>query len=161
MTFQPEARIIVMLRNPIEMLPSLHSQFVFVGIEPVEDFGTALALDEERERSGVPRGFPPRSYRSAVRYAEQVERYLDVFGRERVHVILYDDFRDDTLAAYRGVCEFLGVDPEFEPQVEVVNPNKEVRSRILRTLVKTPPEWARRCSIGSLPRTRGAVPGTR
>ncbi|HEU4803839.1 MAG TPA: sulfotransferase [Solirubrobacterales bacterium] len=143
MAFQPEARIIVMLRNPIEMLPSLHSQFVFVGIEPVEDFGTALALDEERERSGVPRGFPPRSYRSAVRYAEQVKRYLDVFGRERVHVILYDDFRDDTLEAYRGACEFLGVDPEFEPQVEIVNPNKEVRSRILQTFVKTPPEWAR------------------
>ena len=68
-----------------------------------------------------------------------MRRYLDVFGRERVHVIVYDDFRDDTLAVYMGVCEFLGVDPEFEPQIEVVDSNKEVRSRILRTAVKRPP----------------------
>jgi hypothetical protein len=51
--FSPEADIIVMLRNPFEALPSLHSQFVFVGIEPVEDFEEALALDEERERAGT------------------------------------------------------------------------------------------------------------
>ena len=94
--FQPNARIIVMLRNPVEMLPSLHSQFVFVGIEPVEDFEAALKLDAERERSGAPAGFPPSSYRSAVQYAEQLRRYFDVFGRDRVHVIVYDEFRDDT-----------------------------------------------------------------
>jgi hypothetical protein len=51
--FSPEADIIVMLRNPFEALPSLHSQFVFVGIEPVEAFEEALALDEERERAGT------------------------------------------------------------------------------------------------------------
>jgi hypothetical protein len=141
--FESEARIIVMLRNPVEMLPSLHSQFVYVGIEPVEDFAVALSLDEERERSGAPQGFPPRSYRSAVRYAEQIRRYLDVFGRERVHVILYDDFRDDILATYQRVCAFLGVDRGFKPELNVVNPNKRVRSRSLSTLVRRPPEWMR------------------
>ena len=98
------------------MLPSLHSQFVFVGIEPEEDFGSALALDAERERSGPPAGFPPRSYRSAVRYGEQLRRYLDVFGRERIHVIVYDEFRDDTRGAYREACRFLEVDPELRAE---------------------------------------------
>ncbi|HEX2388303.1 MAG TPA: sulfotransferase [Solirubrobacterales bacterium] len=141
--FQPQARIIVMLRSPVEMLPSLHSQFVFVGIEPEEDFGSALALDAERERSGPPAGFPPRSYRSAVRYGEQLRRYLDVFGRERIHVIVYDEFRDDTRGAYREACRFLEVDSSFEPNLEVVNPNKRVRSRTFRRFVRRPPEWVR------------------
>jgi hypothetical protein len=141
--FQPQARIIVMLRSPVEMLPSLHSQFVFVGIEPEEDFGSALALDAERERSGPPAGFPPRSYRSAVRYGEQLRRYLDVFGRERIHVIVYDEFRDDTRGAYREACRFLEVDPGFEPNLEIVNPNKRVRSRTFRRFVRRPPEWVR------------------
>jgi hypothetical protein len=141
--FSSRADIIVMLRNPLEMLPSLHSQFVHVGIEPVEDFERALALDEERERSGTPRGFPPHSYRSAVRYADQVRRYLDVFGRDRVHVIIYDEFRDRTRDVYRATCEFLGVDPSYVPEIEVVNPNKRVRSRALRRFVWEPPETLR------------------
>lgn len=141
--FEPRAKIIVMLRSPVEMLPSLHSQFVFVGIEPVEDFAAAFRLDPERERSGAPPGFPPRSYRSATRYGEQVRRYLEVFGRERLHVIVYDDFRDDTLGAYRETCRFLGVDPGFEPSIEVVNPNTRVRSRVMRRFVRRPPEWLR------------------
>lgn len=142
--FCPEAEAIVMLRDPVEMLPSLHSQFVYVGIEPVEDFERALELDPERERSGAPPGFPPSSYRAAVRYADQLRRYLEAFGAERVHVIVYDDFRDDTLGAYRRTCEFLGVDRAFEPEIEVVNPNKRVRSRAMRRLVRRPPEALRR-----------------
>lgn len=138
--FCPGADIVIMLRNPQEMLPSLHSQFVFVGLEPVEDFNSAWALDQERERSGTPPGFPPHSYRSAIRYAEQVRRYIEVFGPERVHVILYDDFRDDTLGVYQRTCEFLGVEPSFTPTLEVVNANKQVRSRAMRNVVSRPPE---------------------
>jgi hypothetical protein len=141
--FRSTAQILVMLRNPVQMLPSLHSQFVYVGVEPVEDFESALALDPERERDGAPRGFPPRSYRSAIRYAEQLRRYLDLFGRDRVHVIVYDAFRDDTLGAYRGVCEFLDVDAGFSPTIEIVNANKQVRSRAARRLVRKPPESLR------------------
>ena len=141
--FEPNAKVIVMLRNPIEMVPSLHSEFVYVGLEPVEDLEAALALDDERERVGPPPGFPPSSYRSAIRYDEQIRRYLEQFGPERIHYVLYDDFRDDTLGAYRGVCEFLGVDPGFEPVVEIVNPNKRVRSRLMRRFVRRPPEVVR------------------
>ena len=133
-----------MLRNPLQALPSLHSQFVFVGIEPVEDFERALDLDEERERSGAPQGFPPNSYRSAVRYSEQLKRYFDLFGRERVHVVIYDRFRERTQNEYRATCEFLGVDPNFTPEISVVNPNKRARSRALRDLVERTPEPLRR-----------------
>jgi hypothetical protein len=138
--FSPESDIIVMLRNPFDALPSLHSQFVFVGIEPVEDLARALALDPERERNGAPKRFPPRSYRSAARYSEQLARYLDVFGEDRVHVIIYDAFRDRTADVYRQTCESLGVDPDFAPEIRVVNPNKRVRSRVVRTLGRQTPE---------------------
>ncbi len=142
--FSPTAQVIVMLRNPLEMLPSLHSQLVFVGLEPVTDFACALALDAERERAGTPPGFPPRSYRAAASYAEQLRRYLDVFGAERVHVITYDDFRDDTAGVYRGACAFLGVEPGFVPDIRVINPNKRVKSPALRRLVRTPSPRLRR-----------------
>lgn len=142
--FCPDAGIIAMLRNPLTMLPSLHSQLVYWGIEPVEDFEEAFALDEERERTGAPQGFVPDSYRSAVRYGRQLRRYLDVFGPERVHVIIFDRFRDDTAGVFKETCEFLDVDPSFVPAIEVVNPNKRVRSRAMRGLVQRPPEPVRR-----------------
>lgn len=142
--FCPTAGIIAMLRNPLTMLPSLHSQLVYWGIEPVEDFEEALALDEERERTGAPDGFVPDSYRSAVRYGRQLRRYLDVFGPERVHVIIFDRFRDDTAGVFKETCEFLEVDPSFAPTIEVVNPNKRVRSRAIRRLVQRPPEPLRK-----------------
>ncbi len=153
--FSPAADIIVMLRNPLQALPSLHSQFVFMGIEPVEDFERALDLDEERERDGAPKGFPPHSYRSAVRYSEQLKRYLDVFGRDRVHVVIYDRFRERTLDEYRATCEFLRVNPSFTPEISVVNPNKRVRSRALRNLAERTPEPLRQViHVGTSQRLR-------
>ena len=142
--FCPGAGIIAMLRNPLTMLPSLHSQLVYWGIEPVEDFEQALALDEERERTGAPEGFVPISYRSAVRYGSQLRRYLDAFGPERVHAIIFDRFRDDTAGVFEETCEFLDVDPSFVPSIEVVNPNKRVRSGAIRGLLRRPPEPLRR-----------------
>jgi Sulfotransferase family len=142
-TAYPTAEIIVMVRNPIDMLASLHSEFVQREIEPVDDFTTALGLDEVREREGAPPGFPPDSYRAAVRYAEQIERYLDVFGRDRVHVILYEDLRDDALAVFRSTCVFIGVDPGFHPDLRIINPNRRTRSRWIQRLITRPPEPVR------------------
>ena len=138
--FSPGAQIIVMLRNPVEMLPSLHSEFVQQVIEPVDNFEAALSLDEERIQNGTPAGFPPHSYRDAVRYAEQIQRYLEVFSRERVHVVVYEDFRDDALSAFRDTCEFLEVDATFVPKINLINPNRRTRSRRLQRLIRKPPQ---------------------
>ena len=59
----------------------------------------------------------------------QVARYLDVFGRERVHFALLEDLAVKPRDVYRGVLEFLGVDTDFVPsEMAVVNPNSELRS---------------------------------
>jgi hypothetical protein len=135
--FDPNAKIIIMLRNPAEMLHSFHSQLIFDGRhENIEDFAEALAAEDER-RNGE--RIPPTCRRiEALRYTElatfapQIARYLAVFPRESVHFIVYDDFRRDTLREYQRVLSFLGVDNRFEPAIEVVNRNKIARSKLLR-----------------------------
>jgi hypothetical protein len=141
--FSPDALIIVMLRNPVDVMYAQHSQLVFNATEDLADFEAALEAEPDRRRGQrLPPG-PLRVenlfYRESVRFADQLERYFDVFGRERVHVVLYDDFRDDTAGAYRAVLEFLGVDNNFRPSLEVVNESKRVRSRVLQRLVFQPP----------------------
>ncbi|HEX6654950.1 MAG TPA: sulfotransferase [Candidatus Limnocylindria bacterium] len=139
----PDARIIVMLRNPVDVMYAQHSQLLFNVEENIVDFADALAAEPARRRGErLPPG-PLRVenlyYRESVQFADQLRRYLDAFGRERVLVIVYDDFRDNTPGTYRRVLEFLGVDPTVVAAFGVSNPNKRVRSRILQRLVYQPP----------------------
>jgi Sulfotransferase family len=142
--FAPDAQIIVMLRNPVDVMHAQHSQLLFNAAEDIPDFADALAAEPARHGGDrLPPG-PIRIetlyYRESVRFAEQLERYLDAFGRDGVHVILYDDFRDQTRQVYADTLSFLGVDPSFEPQIDVVNANRRVRSATLQRLIFQPPK---------------------
>lgn len=155
--YNPDAKIIVMLRHPADMLYSQHSQFLYNGNEDIQSFRDALAAEPERKRgeripasAHLPEGL---LYSETVRYAEQLERYLARFGRDRVHVILYDDFRADLPGTYRKTLQFLGVRDDFAPEFGVVNPNKRARSRRLRAFVQAPPESVKRLSRLLFPRS--------
>ena len=153
--FHPGAKIVIMLRNPVELLYSWHGWMRFHDVEPIEDFG--LALDaEERRKQGVDlpeTGFPASVffYRDLARLSVQVERYLQCFGAEQVHIVLYDDFRHCLPAAYRGTLEFLDVNPEFMPEFEVVNQNRVPRSQVVNRVLNSPPEALRRLVKAVLP----------
>ena len=154
--FCPDASIIVMLRNPVDMLYSQHSQFLYNGNEDITDFKEALEAEPERKQG---RRVPPNAhlleglfYRETARYSEQVERYFDCFGRDNVHVIIFDNFATDTATVYRDTLRFLGVDADFRPDFAVVNPNKTARSRILQYFLLAPPQSARRFARAVLPR---------
>ena len=51
-------------------------------------------------------------------YFKQVKRYLEIFGSENVHIILYQDFKNDIEVVIKKVYHFLHVDSKFEPKVE-------------------------------------------
>ncbi len=130
----PRARIVAILREPASFLRSLHLQSVQVHVETERDLRRALALEPER-RAG--RHIPPRSprpqallYSEHVRYVEQLRRYHELFGREQVLVLIYDDFRANNEATVRRVLRFLDVD-ELAP-LEMVEANPTVGVRSLR-----------------------------
>ncbi len=155
--FNPDAKIVIMLRNPAEMLYSQHSQFLYNGNEDLEDFREALAAESERKAG---RRIPKSAhlvdglfYSETVRYTEQIERYFERFRRENVHIILYDDFRADLPGTYRNLLRFLGVSDDFLPEFAVVNPNKRARSALLRNFVQEPPESIKRLSRVFFPRS--------
>lgn len=140
--FAPDARIIIMLRNPVDVMYSLHGELSFYGGEEISDFAEALAAEADRKR-GRRRGQSRRAealyYRDAVRFAEQVERYLETFGREAVKIILFEDFVADIAATYADTLRFLDVDASFQPQFEVVNESKRARNRLIQGLIVRPP----------------------
>jgi hypothetical protein len=142
--FDPAARIVVMLREPVAAMRSMHGHLCYLRSEDIEDFGAALAAEAERaEGRRLPSGVRlvgDLQYRDVFTYAPKVARYLDLFGPDRVLVLLFDDLRADPLGAARRVYEFLGVDPAFVPDLEVVNARKGTRLGWLHSLAMNPPE---------------------
>lgn len=135
LAFNPCAQIIVMVRNPLEVMHAMHSQRRFNGGEHITRFELAVdSLERRYWHSGPFRGEPvlELSYRETTRFSEQLRRYFDVFGRERVHVIVFDDFSSATGIDYDKVLSFLGLRSDGRRSFQVVNDNKRVRSQTVQ-----------------------------
>jgi len=135
----PEARIIALLREPASFLRSLHLQFVEVYYEVEGDLRRALELEQDRRRGrNVPRySYWPQLllYSEHIRYVEQLKRYHEAFGPERVLVLIYEEFRADNEATVRTVQRFLGVDDTRPIAAVEANPTVQARSQILNELL--------------------------
>jgi Sulfotransferase domain len=115
----PEARLIAILRNPVDRAFSHYQHEVAFGREPLS-FEDAVAREDERMAGELERMLADPGYFSYAwwnytylargRYAEQLERWLAVFPREQLRVLFTDELAEDTAATYRHVLSFLGVD---------------------------------------------------
>jgi len=126
--FNPDAKIVLLLRNPVGFLQSWHSLGVRDGYESEPDLMAALDLEDERTAAG---GAENRGaavsyrYRHVIHNAPQsVQRWYDVFGPDQVKVIVFDDLSDRTEETYRDLLEFLEVDTDSVPDFEVHNSAK-------------------------------------
>ena len=120
--FNPDAKFIAMVRNPRSMLPSYHQKMVFLLQENETDLDKAWALQTPRAQGRkLPRTcLDPRllNYIGVASLGAQVERLFNTVGRERAHIIVFDDFVNDTLASYRAVLDFLAIDYDGQTEFE-------------------------------------------
>lgn len=169
--FSPDAKAIIMLRNPVDMMYSLHGENLWQCYEDIEDFLQALDAEPDRRRGErvSPDAFWPRllQYRRMASFHAPVRRYLDQFG-ESVLVVLLDDLRGNPDETWNRVQSFLGVGQEPRPQLKATNIAKPLEARFLmrfwirhprlRTLFQriTPADLRRKAAY-FLPRL---IPGT-
>ena len=157
--FNPDAKIIAMFRNPVEMVHSFHSQLLYVAEENVPDFETAWRLQERRAR-GL--NIPPRSrgafllqYAEFARFGTQAARLLSSFPAAQVKLILYDDFTASPKQVYDEVIAFLDLPDDNRTEFPRINENKRARLDWLRSLYRKPPPLLR-SAIRGLKRVVGA-----
>jgi len=154
----PEAKFVIALRDPLSMLPSLHARLLVTGDETIRDFPTAWSMIGERAKGrAIPkRAVDPRwlRYDWAGELGKNVQRFFETVGRERCHVVLFDDLVRDPAGSYRELCRFLGIEPwegtDFEPQ----RVNKTIRIGWLQRLLKRPPRAVRTVLAGEKYRQR-------
>jgi hypothetical protein len=113
--YVPEAKLIAVLRNPIDRAYSHFLHRVRDGTEPLTDF--AHALQEEEVGAYQERSF--QDYIGRGLYYGQLKRYFDTFDRHQVRVYLYEDLSSAPLDMLRDAFRFLGVDDSFVPDVSL------------------------------------------
>jgi hypothetical protein len=122
----PAAKIVMILRNPADRAHSLYRYLCSWGFEDAGTFEKGLAREAQRLNNPA---FISRwqllyyaflYYHSGL-YSEQVERYQRSFPPDQIHIVLYDDLKKNALRTVQGIYGFLGVDPEFEPDLDVRN----------------------------------------
>jgi len=145
MQYNPRAKVIAMLRYPVDAAHSLHSARWGHGHENVEDFEQAWRLQAAR-LAGL--HMPPQwpdpmtlQYGDMYRYAGQIARLLQQVPEPQRLVLVFEEFFADPRAHYRRVLDFLGLDGAGPDEFPVVNSSIGPRSRRLDRFMREPPPW--------------------
>jgi hypothetical protein len=130
----PEAKLIAILRNPIDRAYSHFLHMVRSGTEPLDDFAQAL----REEEAGIHGERIFQDYVGRGLYYDQLRRYFGTFAREQVRVYLYEDLSGAPISTVQDAFRFLKVDDSFVPDVSLRrnvsgHPRYETLDKLLRS----------------------------
>jgi hypothetical protein len=152
----PDARLIVILRDPVDRAYSNWAHLWADGLEPIGDFTAACAEEENRVRAGWA---PFWRYRALGLYGRQLSRLYSVFPRQQVLVLRYKWMVEEAPRTLDAVCRFLGVDEGVIDDVPAQNIGTYIAptpaNRLLQGLMRAgaaagslfPPQVWRKASV--------------
>lgn len=106
----PDARIIILLRHPVDRAYSHFRLYRRGGFERIGTLQAALRAEPRRRRRGWPVHY---QYSHWSRYAEPLGRYYDLFPPHHIRLYRYEQLRDDAPGLIADAFRFLGVDPSI------------------------------------------------
>lgn len=148
-----QAKVAIVLRDPVERAYSHYLMDYREGAQS-KPFYEALLDDMHRLEKGW--GVSYLYYELGL-YAEQVQRYFEIFKQEQVKVLMFDDFRRDAKAVLREIAAFLGLDPKPLTHVDTsrkYNSYAAARNEHLRRVAGA--KWSRMVGQTLIPRRLGA-----
>jgi len=125
--FNPDAKIVIAVRNPIDVVQSMHSHRLFFQAEDIEDFEQAWRMGPEREQGrSLPKTARPldhteMTYMEFGQLGKRVKHALEIFPANQVHVVVFDDMKADPMGTYRSLLEFLGLEYDGRDTFDVKN----------------------------------------
>ncbi len=111
--YNPAAKFIVMLRNPIDMIYSWHYHALFYQYHDIENFEVAWCS---------------KNYKTVCSLGEQMERLYGIVSKDRVLIILFEDLKADPKKVYENTLSFLNVSSDNKTDFPVYNQAKANRS---------------------------------
>ncbi len=144
------ARIVIVLRDPVQLVRSMHTQNVESRIEPFFELELALGAESLRA-AGIP--VPRRQqhtthaflrYTAIASYAPQLQRYFAVFPRRQIHVMIFERLLVAQQQELTRLLQFLELPTDGELRLPFENPTVTIRNSFGARLVAQPPASARR-----------------
>jgi sulfotransferase family protein len=146
--FYKQAKIIVLLRNPVDIVYSLHSQYIYNFTEDEKDFEKAWNFQESRKMGlnlpvncKIPKIL---QYKDIAMLGNQVEKLFSIFSKDQVKLILFEDFVDSTKEVYEDVLKFLGIPSVGKASFPRINENRIPRVLKLSHFLHNPPNIIRK-----------------
>ena len=140
---RPDMRFVAMVRNPVDLVTSLHSIMVLSLNEDVRDFEAAWRLQTSRQRG---QRIPPEcvepvmlQYEAYGSIGDQLERFMETVPARQRTVILYDDFRADPRGQYLRVLKLLGLPNDGRVDFAPLSANRALRSPKFARLARSIP----------------------
>lgn len=125
----PDARLIAIFRQPADRAWSNYMMRRRDGFEPCDTLEAALAAEPQR----VAENWGSGRYFEGGLYGDYVGRYLELFDRRQMRFYLFDDLVENPVGLFRDLFGFLGVDPDFVPDMSYrPNPSGELSNPLLR-----------------------------
>lgn len=133
----PEAKLIAVLRDPVERAHSNWTHLWSAGLEPIGDAVEACAAEQRRIEAGWAHFW---HYVQLGKYGEQLEHLFKLFPREHVLVLRYRQLREDPAATLDRISQFLGVRPGVIDTIPRENVTTHVAdsasTRLLRQMLR-------------------------
>jgi hypothetical protein len=106
--FNPDSKIIIILREPLDWLRSAYQQ-------------TYRNLKEKRP---IEKAVKSHEYFENIKYKKYLKKWIETFPKKNIKIIIFEDFKKDNLNTVREIFNFLEVDGNFIPEIEKKNPSR-------------------------------------
>jgi len=112
--FVPKAKIIILLRDPVERAFSHYLMQKGNGVEK-KSLHEVITRKIESIKNGKEE---PKTSIDAGLYTTSVKRYWDIFGKDNVKIIIFEEFIKNPRKTVKDVLDFLSVDAEPPKTIE-------------------------------------------
>ncbi len=139
--YNPDAKLIAIFRNPVDYVESIHKLLYLNSIEYIPNLIDAIKVCKTRDKSHYRQSKKEKkeitNYYNRIKYAEQINRYLNLFDKKNILVLFYEDFRDNNQIVLDKICDFLSIDKILIEQKLNINTSKKTKIRFIMNLKNT------------------------
>ncbi|MBL7013998.1 MAG: sulfotransferase domain-containing protein [Candidatus Marinimicrobia bacterium] len=151
--FNPNAKFIVQLRNPIEVVFSFHQLALKIFGETEISFEKSWELMQSRNNGkNIPSGCPDVKlllYGEIAKFGSQVEKLQSLVNDENIHFVFFDEFATNTNDVFENVLSFLNIKKTPGVSFEIHNKTRRIKYPFITKLTNVALAWKKAVGIKS------------